>query len=277
MRIISINKYLVILGLLLILDCSLGGFIGVWRDWYWSSISNKDLNKWLLYLSEFAGVALLSCWVSGYSQYLGNIVSLSMRTNLTRRALRLNNHSEIEGGTQRVQEDCKNYPLLLIGLLTTFLRSIIMIVVFAVIILVHLPWYYLLIPLIYSAIGTLLAGKIAFPLVYLNYINQVVEAKFRQVISKLNYAKAHRQNFLLFKRTKYLAYFQSFYNQITVIIPHIILAVLYFTGRLTFGVFMQMASSMAEITNSLSIVIYSLNDINNLLSCRRRLKELTII
>jgi ABC-type uncharacterized transport system fused permease/ATPase subunit len=87
----------------------------------------------------------------------------------------------------------------------------------------------------------------------------------------------HSNNYKLFVKTKYLQYFQSFYNQITVIIPHLILIGLYFTGRITFGIFMQVASSMAEIINNLSFILNSFSEINRFLSCRRRLKELQII
>lgn len=277
MKVFNLNKYFAILTLLLLIDCALGGFIGVWRDWYWTSLQKMEFSKWVLYVSEFSIVALISCGVSGYSQYLCNILSLKMRTNLTRKAIKSTSYQAIEGGAQRVQEDCWNYPQLLISLIGSGLRSCIMIVVFSTIILFSLPWYYLLLPLAYSIWGTIFAAKIAKPLIYLNYLNQVVEAAFRQTLSKLKYKQVHANNHKLFIKTKYLQYFQSFYSQITIIIPHLVLSFLYFSGKITFGIFMQIAASMTEIINSLSIIILSLNDINKFLSCRKRLKEIGVL
>jgi ABC-type long-subunit fatty acid transport system fused permease/ATPase subunit len=132
MRILNKNKYFMILIFLMILDCSLGGFIGIWREWYWGALEQKEASKWLLYVGEFSAAALLSCWVSGYSQYVVNIIGLRMRTELTRKALSLTNHNSVEGWTQRVQEDCFAYPLLLVSIISGLIRSSIMIIIFAV-------------------------------------------------------------------------------------------------------------------------------------------------
>lgn len=276
MKIFNFNKYLLVIIGLILVDCSIGGFIANWRDAYWSSLSDKNLHKWTYLIFQFCIAALVSCFISGYSQYLISLVSLRVRTKLTRASYKLKN-TTTEGYSQRIQEDCMNYPLLYINLLTLFFRNTIMIVVFSYIILSHLSFYYLLIPVLYSLVGTFIAGKIASPLISLNYVRQVFEAKFRNELSKINYKNVHNNNYMLFKQTKYLQYFQSFYNQITIIFPHLLLAVLYFSGKITFGVFMQVAASILELTNALSTIINSFSDINNFISCRRRLREIKLI
>lgn len=277
MKITNIKIKFIILCSLVLLECAIGGYIAIWREGYWDSLSRLNLSKWIWYVSQFIVLALLSCWLSGYSQYIINIISLRYRTQLTRKALQLDNHSKIEGGNQRVQEDCREYPLLLLGIINGLVRSIIMICAFAGIILYQLGAVYVLIPILYSVVGTLFAGWIAKPLTSLNYINQVLEAKFRQLLTKRNYKEVHRNNFHLFKKTKYLQYFQSFYNQIVMIVPHLLLVPLLFSAKITFGIFMQVTSSMVELISSLSFILNSFGDINRFLSCRRRLKELRII
>lgn len=277
MKIFNLKKMYFLLGLLLLIDCSIGGYVGVWREWYWSSLEKRELYKWLWYVSQFIGLALLSCLVSGYSQYVLNITSLRLRTVLSKKALALGTYKDIEGGAQRVQEDCLNYPLLLLTLILGLSRSIIMLGVFTTIVVVQIGYWWLLLPIIYSLIGTVLAGKIAFPLINLNYLNQVVEAKFRASLTKLNYIDVHTNNYNLFRYSKYLQYFQSFYNQVTIIVPHLMLVSLYFTGRITFGIFMQVVSSIAELINSLSYLLNSFSDINRFLSCRKRLLEIGVI
>lgn len=277
MKLFNVSKYIIFLSVLLIIDCSLGGYIGFWREKFWNSVSTRDFYLFSIYIAQFSFIALCSCFTAGYIGYLQNIIGLYWRTKLTNKALALQNHITIEGGAQRVQEDCLNYPLLCISLIVGLFKALIMICVFAYILLHQLGWVYLIIPIIYTLMGTLLAGKIAFPLIKLNYLNQVVEAKFRQFLTIKNYVDVHGNNRSLFKTTKFLSYFQSFYNQITVIIPYVILSFLYFKNKITFGVFMQSSSSMIEIISNMSYTINSFNDINRFISCRKRLKELKII
>lgn len=277
MKVYKLNKAILFLIVLLLIDCALGGYIGIWRDWYWGALEQKHFYAWINFTAQFTVVALLSCWIAGYSQYLINLISLKYRTTLTRKALQVRTHLQIEGGSQRVQEDCNLYPQLFISLITEIMKSIIYVGIFSVIIVYQLGFYYLLIPIIYTVIGTLAASKLAKPLINLNYLNQVLEAKFRQILNKLVYKDVHRNNFNLFKKLKYLQYFQSFYSQITVIIPHVLLSFIYFSGKITFGVFMQTAASMGELINRMSFLIISFDQINKWLSCRKRLKEAGII
>lgn len=277
MKILNYYKYSGFLLFLIILDCAIGGGIGVWREYYWSSLSNVNLKAWTSLIGIFSALALISCWVSGYSQYLINILSLSLRTKLTKKALKSKSYLTAEGGQQRVQEDCLSYPSLMLSLGSGLIRSIIILIIFSVLIVKQIGALYLIFPLVYAILGTLIAGKIAVPLISLNYLNQVKEAAFRQVLTKLNYILVHRNNFNLFKRTKYLQYFQSFFNQITIIVPHLILAIPYFSLKISFGVFMQAAAAIAELINSLSFLLNSFSDINRLISCRKRLKELEVI
>lgn len=262
---------------LLVIDCLIGGAIGFWREYYWAAVEARKFANWLYLVGFFSVMALLSCWVSGYTSYLINIYALNIRTKLTKKALKDDKYKDIEGGSQRVQEDCMSYPTLLLNLTVNGLRSIIMLSIFIFIIIKQLGVIWLLAPILYALIGTYLAGRIAIPLINLNYMNQVLEAAFRQQLNKMKYIKVHRNNFNMFKKTKYLQYFQSFFNQITIIVPHFMLAGVYFASKITFGVFMQAAASLAEIINNLSFILNSFGDINLFLSCRKRLKELKII
>lgn len=281
------NKlYISCLIILLVADCIVGAWIAEWRSAYWQSLIDKQFQLWMFYIGQFIIAALISCGISGWSQYLGNIIGLHYRTKLTRKALKLNNFNAIEGGAQRIQEDCLMYPQLFLRLATEGIKAFVMIFVFATIILIQLPFWYAIIGFVYAIIGTLLATKIAKPLINLNYLNQVFEARFRSLLQKLSdkiqkyktsYVDVHQNNIKMFRRLKVLQYFQSFYNQITIIIPHLLLLFVYFSGKITFGVFMQLASSFAELINNLSFFINSFDMINKWLSCKRRLKELNII
>lgn len=279
-------KYYLILTLgLVICECLLVGYIGYWREFFWEAVQNKQLHNFFVRIGQFTLAALGICLISGYTTYLISYISLLVRTDLTRIAIN-KPYNCIEGGEQRVQEDCFNYPFYAITLLVGILRNVLVLGIFVVIITVQLGPIYLLLPIIYTLVGTVIAGWIAKPLIKLNYLMQVVEARFRRYVhtskpgehlTNLRYQEVFDTNKQLFMRTKYLSYFQSFYNQITVIVPYLILSPLYFGGKIVFGVFMQVASSMNHVIDSLSYIINSFNDINNWLSCRKRLQELGVL
>jgi putative ATP-binding cassette transporter len=285
---LSKYKWYVLGVILLVLgECVLVGGIGVWREYFWQSVQDKDLNKFILYVGEFTLMALAACLISGYTTYLISYLSLLVRTDLTKIAL-TKPYQAIEGGEQRVQEDCYNYPFYAVTLLVGILRNTLVFGTFVVIITIQVGPMYLLLPIIYTLVGTGIAGWIAKPLIKLNYMMQVVEAQFRREVLKrasdyigilrtTHYNDVFHTNKRLFITTKKLSYFQSFYNQITVIVPYLILCPLYFGGKIVFGVFMQVASSMNHVIDSLSYIINSFNDINNWLSCRRRLQELGVL
>lgn len=258
------------------LECSLSGYIAYWREPFWNAVQTKNLSQFIWYIGYFTIAASIICYVSGKNQFLQSNTALYYRNKLTNKALKMPSNI-VEGQGQRIQEDCYNYPWYSISLFLGFAKNIIMLFTYLTILVYQLGFYYLLFPIAYAIIGTYIASKLAKPLINLNYLHQVVEAKFRQVLTKMNYIKAHRNCYDLFKTTKNLSYFQYFYNQITVIIPYLILAPLYFGTTLTLGIFMQCASSMNSIIDCMSYFINSFNDINLWLSCRKRLKELKVI
>ena len=279
MKIPKPNFCLISIIVLIIIECALVGYIAWWREGFWSAVSHRDLMSFILYVLKFTVAALMICYVSGKSLYLTQYVSLIYRRNLTRKAFRkgMIHYHNVEGKEQRIQEDCASYPLLAVSLLTDLFRKFLNLGTFVVILLIQLSGWYLLIPLTYAIIGTCISRYFANPLISLNYTNQLLEAKFRQMLTKNNYAKVHRNNTELFLATKKLSYFQYFYGQISVIIPYIVLYPVYFTARISFGVLMQCANILASIIDALSYIVNSYNDINKWLSCRRRLKEINLI
>lgn len=282
MKIASIKKCYFWLTLLIILECLFISFIGIWREYFWQSVVSHDYLKFSLYLGYFSIAALLACLVNGYSQFIQNYLSLILRHRLTKKAFKMSQDMslecrKIENLEQRIQDDCFSYNTLKIGLLVGGIRNTMVFLVYSSILIYQLSLGYLILPILYAIIGTIIAMRIARPLINLNYINQNFEATFRRFLTRLNYAKVHRNNYNLFKTTKYLAYFQSFYSQITIIVPYLLLAPAYFSLKITFGVLMQCSSSINQIIDCLSYGIQSFNDFNKFLSCRKRLIEIGVL
>lgn len=263
--------------ILVILDSGGGLFIGIWREWFWDAVSKHDLYHFEEYLAIFIFVALILCVVSSLIGYFSTLYSLKWRAKLTMIGMDTK-YNEIEGGEQRIQDDCGAYPTLTVQLSIGMLRAAlgILISIYLIMRALH-SWTYLVIPILYSVCNTGIAMKIAKPLIQLNYDNQVTEALFRKTITFCNYIKTNKVNLELARKLKHLNYFQSFYNQITVIVPLLILAPAYFSGILTFGLLMQQNASIGALIDNISYFLNSFDSINRWLSCKKRLAELDIV
>lgn len=274
MKTFKLNKLCVLLVLLVIVELCLTMYLASWRSTFWDAVEHHNYSVFVHYLIYFIIVALALCFVGSYEGYLITLVSLAMRTQLTKKALLTT--IKHEALSQIQQEDCLKYPQLLIGLIVNGLRNLCLLFIYGYFVVKVNPLY-LLYPVIYAIISSGIGYKLAYPLISLNYLNQNMEAKFRQHLTKINYGKAFVNNFHLAKATKILGYWQIGVAQISVVLPYICLASLYFSYKITFGTLMQVSSALNAMTDSLSFWLNSFNDINRLLSCRKRLQEIQVL
>lgn len=268
------RKLYILLIALVVVELCLTMYLASWRNTFWSAVESHNYHIFMLYLGYFAVVALSLCFIGSYQQYIITILGLSIRTSLTRKAL--SSKMEHVAKSQIIQEDCLVYPQLYLSLCIGGLRNTCLLIVYSYFVVAVSPWY-LLYPLVYAIVSTAVGYKLALPLINLNYVNQNMEAKFRQFLTKRDYGKAFVNNFNLASATKKLGYWQIGSGQLSVILPYLCLAPLYFAFKLTFGVLMQCASVMNSMTDCLSFYLNSFTDVNKFLACRKRLKELEVI
>ncbi len=134
--------------------------------------------------------------------------------------------------------------------------------------------YLVWVALIYAVVGTWLVHLIGQPLVGLNFMQQRVEADFRFSLVRFRenteavalYAgeedekRGFMRRFLavadnwwgIMRRQKKLTWFQSFYGQLAVIFPYVVVAPRYFSGAIALGGLMQTASAFGQVQGSLS-------------------------
>jgi putative ATP-binding cassette transporter len=277
MKTFNLKFNFIVLIIICIVDLSMTSYLVMWREAFWQSVNDRHLQSFLHLLYIFSAVAIGLCIVSGIETYLQNKIALNWRRILTRKAFKIKDMHLAEGHQQRIQEDCRDYPLLIIGFLQYILMQGVLVIFYIYTIYNHAGLLYVLIPVAYGVLGTGLGYYIAHPLIHLNYVNQVLEAAFRQSLTKLDYGRVHRNNHKMFVKSKHLQYFQYFYGQISVIFPYLILAPIYFGGVIAFGVFMQIASTISHLTDSLGSIVNNFDKINKMLSCRKRLHELGVI
>ena len=138
----------------------------------------------------------------------------------------------------------------------------------------QIPGYLVWVALVYAIAGTWGAHRIGRPLVGLNFQRQRVEADFRfslvrfrenaEGVALYNGETGEHANFMnrfravfdnwweIMHRQKKLTWFQSFYGQLAVIFPYVVVAPRFFSGSIPLGILMQTASAFGQVQGALS-------------------------
>lgn len=271
------KKYIIWLILFAALEISLALYLTFWREHFWNAISLKQGQEIVTQLGVFTAVALVICFVSGFSGYLVSLTAIKWRERLNAKALGMTHDKSIENVNQRVQEDCMSYPDTFINLSYGTIKAILYIIVFCTSLCLSFSWLYLTLLLGYTIVGTYITKKIATPLISLNYQQQRLEATYRNDLTIPNFKECIIVMLGLAKKQKHLTYFQQLYLQVGVILPILLIAPVYLTTGMTIGVLMRFNSIGGTILDNMSYGISNFAAINKLLSCRKRLTEAGII
>jgi vitamin B12/bleomycin/antimicrobial peptide transport system ATP-binding/permease protein len=185
---------------------------------------------------------------------------------------------------QRIAEDLRLFVEHTSELVLGLLEAVVTLVSFVIILWalsgpleifgVSIPGYLVWVALIYAVVATLLTHFIGRRLIGLDFNQQRVEADFRFSLVRLRensegVALYHgereelgglRQRFaavignfwqIMFKR-KQLGWFTSFYHQLAIIFPYLVVAPRYFSGAIPLGAIFQTASAFGQVQGSLS-------------------------
>lgn len=167
MKIPNLKICLFLIIIMTLIECSLAGYIAYWREPFWSAVQNRDLNTFIWYIGYFTLAALTICYISGKNDYIQSYTALIYRHLYTRKSLKINK-DVVEGQAQRIQEDCFSYPLLSITLCVGFIKNLVLLFTYILILIYQLGISYLTFPILYAIIGTYIASKLARPLIDLN-------------------------------------------------------------------------------------------------------------
>ena len=138
----------------------------------------------------------------------------------------------------------------------------------------NIPGYLIWLAIIYAGVGTFFANRIGKPLVRLKFDQERYEANFRfgmarirensEQIALLNgedaerTALGERYNSVLanaygvIRRQKSLNWFQSFFGQVSVIFPYLLLAPAYFFGAATYGALLQARQAFDSVQGGMT-------------------------
>ena len=206
---------------------------------------------------------------------------------------------EVEGSSQRIQEDIYRFARIVESLGLQVIRAIMTLIAFLPILwelssgvdiafFKTIPGSLVWVALAVSIGGLLISWFVGIKLPGLEYNNQKVEAAFRKELvyaedDKVNYGKTETVVELftglkfnynrLFLHYGYFDIWVNFFEQLMVIVPYLIMGPGLFTGVITLGVLVQVSNAFSKVRESFSIFIANWTTITELRSIHKRLRE----
>ena len=206
---------------------------------------------------------------------------------------------EIEGASQRIQDDCYKFAKIVESLGLQVIRAIMTLIAFIPILWglsdkVDIPilrdiegslvWF----SLIVSLGGLIISWFVGIKLPGLEYNNQRVEAAFRKDLvlgedNKKDYAQTNvlkdlftgiKYNYnRLFLHYGYFDGWMTTYDQFMIIAPYLIMGPGLFTGLITLGVLVQVSNAFARVHGGFALFLHNWTTITELRSIYKRLSE----
>lgn len=206
---------------------------------------------------------------------------------------------EVEGASQRIQEDIYRFARIFESLGLQVIRAIMTLFAFLPILwglskgvdietIKEIPGSLVWVALLVSIGGLLISWFVGIKLPGLEYNNQKVEAAFRKELvyaedDKINYGKTETiaELFIglkfnynrLFLHYGYFDIWVNFFEQLMIIVPYLIMGPGLFTGVITLGVLVQVSNAFSKVRESFSIFISNWTTITELRSIHKRLRE----
>jgi peptide/bleomycin uptake transporter len=205
---------------------------------------------------------------------------------------------EIEGASQRVQEDTQNFSNIVENLGLSLIDSVMTLLVFLPLLwglsqqVTELPWIghvdgsLVWVALISAIFGTTLLAVVGVRLPGLQFQNQRVEAAYRKelvfgeesaeraqplTIREL-FRNVQRNYFRIYLHYTYFNVARYAYLQGSTFFPYVAMGPSVVTGLITFGVFQQVLQAFSQVSDSFRFLVNSWTTIINLISIYQRLR-----
>lgn len=207
----------------------------------------------------------------------------------------LRRSDSLDNPDQRLAEDLKNFTSTSLSLLLIALNSTCTLLAFTGV-LWTISWVLTLVLLAYAACGTLLSLRLGRPLAGLHFHQCRQEADFRYGLIRVRdnaesiafyRGETHEHRRLLrqfagvFKNTsrligwnRHLAFFTSSYNYLALLVPLLVVAPLYFSGKIKFGTVLQASGAFAACLAATSLIIAQFEMLSRFAAGSARLQAL---
>ncbi len=258
-------------------------FVG--RD-FMTALSEKNLPAFNKNLLIYLGVFVVATPVSVFYAFVRRYLGVNWRLWLTRNFLdryfhnrayyHINDKGIIDNPDQRISQDIASFTSTSLEFLSVIFFSVVQLISF-VGILWTISVKLVLILVAYAAIGTTVTFFFGKRLVNLNFLQLRKEADLRyslvhvrdhaesiafyrgekkekdQVIKRLFAAMENLKFLIGWERN--LEFFTKGYEYIIIVLPVVVMAPLYFSGEIKFGVVTQAESAFVQVLSALSIIV----------------------
>jgi len=242
----------------------------------------------------FVPLAVLAIFLFALTQYVGQTFSFRWRESITKDYLPRwkNVLTDIEGASQRLQEDAKKFAWLTWTLGQGVVKSIMTLIFFLPILWTlsegfDIDGYLVWVSLALSVGGLAISAFIGRKLPMLEYKNQQTEATFRKslvhceddrdavsdAVLEQQFGKLKSNYMRLYHQYKYYSLWEGLYYQMAVIVPFIAVAPQFFAGTISLGVLMQVGNAFGRVHESFSYFVDNFMIVTELKSVHTRLRE----
>ena len=273
------NTALVTIGTLLLIGLSV--LFNKWRSFFYDEIQAYNASNVYLGLVYFSILAIAYVFIAGLTVYYQRYLEFGCRQFLYNKYV-TNIHNDINNIEQIVQEDTIRISQNTIALLKATLDASIRLPVFLFILAATAKLWMVGVVIVYALGGTLGSRKVAQKLIDAEFIQESLEAKLRRDLlgsikekSPLPTLKEIMNNWAeLALRNKLLSYYTSFYGQISVIFPFIMLIPMFLDKVITLGVLFATTAAIGEVLSSLSVFIDNRSIVVDINMQAKRIKTL---
>jgi peptide/bleomycin uptake transporter len=265
------------------------------------SVERYELSDFIGSLLYFTKIAMIAIVLGTFTAWFTRKYAFAWREAITFEYIPRwrNVREEIEGASQRIQEDIYRWTRIVESLGLQAVKAMMTLVAFLPILWVlgkgidipligsrdgNLVWTALLV----SIGGMVISWVVGIKLPGLEYNNQKVEAAFRKELvlgedDKENYCSIPTLTELftglkfnynkLFLHYSYFDLWANCFDQFMIIIPYLIAGPALFSTTITLGIVVQISNAFQKVQVSLSLFIYNWTTITELRSIWRRLHE----
>lgn len=273
----------------------------VGRD-FMTAIANKNTSSFFHLVFVYLIVFLMGTPIQVFNDYLTSKLGLYWRRWLTNHFLNkyfrnrafyeVNSNPQIDNPDERISQDINAFTRGALSYSLTILGSIITFISF-VGILWSISTTLVMITILYSFFGTIITVFFGQRLIGLNFNQLRREADFRyklvhvrdnaemiaffggeeQELSQVwrRFTEAFNNFNLLIGWQRNLGFFTTEYSYLIMIIPSLVIAPLYFTGKVQFGVISQANLAFTQVLGALSLVVSQFQDLSAFISQINRL------
>lgn len=276
----------------------------VGRD-FMTAIENRNMFGFILQACVYIAVFAVSTIVAVYFKYTEERLGLLWREWLTRRLVgryldrrnyhRLYANGDIANPDQRIADDVKAFTVTTLSFTLMLLNGTFTVLAFSGVLWSISPLL-LIGAALYAGIGSYASYYLGHSLVGLNYKQFDNEANFRaelihvrenaesvallhreerlknRLLHRLSELTANFQNIILVNRN--LGFFTSGYNYLAQIVPALIVAPLFISGKVEFGVITQSAMAFTHLLGAFSLIVTNFQSISTFTAVIARLGSL---